>query len=342
MNMNNYHQYQSIENVSGKSLDNIKKSQDYLNIGNQIWFASEKIHGTNFSFTTDGTEVKCGRRQSYLGEDELNKFYGCDVIFNKYRNNVIELFNEQNRRYNGQLKMKTLQIFGELYGGGYEGYKSKTKPIQREVQYCPDVQFIAFDIYVTSESGKGFYESLNEVIDLCNEVSIPVVDILHEDSLETLVELNPTFLTTIPKRFGLPDIENNFAEGYVLRPSFECYTDKGERVILKLKSPQFKEHHSSKKMSVEIDVGLDDEQLRLCNHIAQYITESRLVNVKSKLMPDEKIQKIHGLFVNDAIEDAMKSESITDEDKELYNKGKTKIRQALSKEAYKLINSVNV
>jgi hypothetical protein len=50
------------------------------------------------------------------------------------------------------------------------------------------------------------------------------------------------FVTTLPAIFGLPPIENNIAEGLVLKlAGANAFTGKGSRVIIKLKSDRFKE-----------------------------------------------------------------------------------------------------
>ena len=46
--------------------------------GEELWVATEKIHGTNFCFECDGTSVVCAKRNSYLKDSD--KFFSFQII----------------------------------------------------------------------------------------------------------------------------------------------------------------------------------------------------------------------------------------------------------------------
>jgi len=75
--------YSSIENTYRKK--EIEKI--YINgfADNKIkWIVTEKIHGANFSFISDGKKVIAAKRTSILNNNELSKFYDADIMMEKY------------------------------------------------------------------------------------------------------------------------------------------------------------------------------------------------------------------------------------------------------------------
>ena len=69
---------------------------------------------------------------------------------------------------------------------------------------------------------------------------------LHVGSLDDAMAYSLDFNSTIPARLGLPQLEDNLAEGVVIKPTraFTIETPKGPiRPILKRKHPQFAEDH---------------------------------------------------------------------------------------------------
>lgn len=58
--------YPEIENHYNK--DVLKLVENYQT--DEIWVATEKIHGTNFAFVCDGVEVICAKRTSLLKDKD--------------------------------------------------------------------------------------------------------------------------------------------------------------------------------------------------------------------------------------------------------------------------------
>jgi predicted DNA-binding antitoxin AbrB/MazE fold protein len=164
-----FHKYQSIGNIDNiKLLEKIRLSS--VSYDNIKWCVTEKAHGANFSFTTNGIVVMAGKRTSYLNKKDQYNFYHCRNVVKKYKNIVLKL----HKAIGNMLKLQhsySIQVFGELIGGNYPFHKvhsddnpesyinsvhirHKYKPVQTEVSYCPHIDFYAFDIYVIKYVGR--------------------------------------------------------------------------------------------------------------------------------------------------------------------------------------------
>lgn len=263
-----FHKFHSIENsYREKTLQQIK---DYVS-PKEEWCITEKIHGSNFSFSTDGKEVIAGKRTSFLKtKQERDFFMNCDYIYELYRERVIKAFN--------LLNVNHITIYGELFGGYYEcAGVSKLKQfptVQKGVHYSPKHHFFAYDIYVHDTNS---YLPYLEVIRVLQEAGIPYLEILYRGSLtECLVwsEKHCEDQTTIPEKFGLPEIKDNVREGHVLKPIIPLRFPNGESVVLKHKNDRFKETCSVKKVAVK---DLSDKIQKLVDTACSYITVQRLV-----------------------------------------------------------------
>jgi Rnl2 family RNA ligase len=259
-----FKRYHSIENSY------LEKNLQYINAcipSTTQWVALEKVHGCNFSATSNGDSVKWGSRSAYLGDSALQSFHNADQVRDKYTAKINHLFDALQTQ---DSRIAYIRVFGELYGGKYPGMKNLYKAVQKEVCYTPAIDFIVFDIQclylAPSPSGEGdgyedpdnldrdisgavythYYKDALDVISLCHGVGIPTLEVQSSGTLQDLLALNPTFTTTLPALFGLPTIAGNNAEGYVLKPVTYHRASKS-RVILKHKNPAFREDISVKR-----------------------------------------------------------------------------------------------
>jgi hypothetical protein len=228
-----------------------------------------------------------------------------------------------------------IRVFGELFGGKYEGYKNAHRAIQREIAYCPGIEFIVFDIecILTQESEGGkteretetetekeqkevdtsqeddhpdpisFFLTPTEVIQSCHSCQIPVLDILHSGTLTEMLELNQVFESTLPATlFNLPPTPNNAAEGYVLKPKSQVfYKPDQTRIMLKHKNPQFTENCNTKTTKVPKTPNnsgahdLSEAEALIFEEMKQFINENRINAGLSKLDVGKK-SKRKGVF----------------------------------------------
>jgi Rnl2 family RNA ligase len=194
----------------------------------RVWCVTEKIHGVNFSFTSDGSSVVPAKRTSFL--KNLQSFFSCGNVVEKYIEKIIELYTYLKTEYP---KMKYITVFGELFGGYYRGKKSLCKRIQNEIMYCPQQEFFAYDIRIDT-----IYMNYDKVIEVLTRMKIPYIPILFRGPFVECLEWSTTHnieQTTIPALFNLEEIEGNIREGHVLKSVEPYYNSKGERMILKNK-----------------------------------------------------------------------------------------------------------
>lgn len=296
-----FSEYNSIENVSGKTIKAIKEiCGDDIN-ANQ-WIATEKIHGANFSAITDGNTVSWARRSGLIGKAE--KFYNYQKVTQSLENDIKDLFT-QIKFANKKKDIEFIQIYGELFGGAYPHNEvpkiQGACKVQDGVYYHPDNQFMIFDgRYMLKNNKTTFYFDYDDLLKYIPKFSnLRMCQILKRGTLDELVKLDPYFQTTIPDLYGLPPIENNYAEGYVLKPVKTFYNSDGERVALKLKRSNLSEKITDPNIAKNLVVNSDKKIL-----VFSYLNENRLASVKSKLTDDEREDK--DLMINKLVEDAWK------------------------------------
>jgi Rnl2 family RNA ligase len=270
--MNLFRKFHSIENVQNTKF--VKGILD-SDANNAEWVVTEKVHGANLQFTTDGKVIKVGKRSDYLGGAALSQFFHADVVLEKYQAAVLELY--ENIKEN-KPKLSTLTVYGELFGGRYNGVHNKyPKPVQIEVQYYNDVDFYAFDIYIV-ENECGRYLDYDKCVALWEKTGFFYAHPLFHGTIEACKEYSAKHnedLTTIPSFYGLPDLKDNIREGHVIKPVKPMYHTKSKKLmVLKDKNKAFLEKDAPSeetKQSVSIK-----EQLE------SYITVNRLTNLISK------------------------------------------------------------
>jgi Rnl2 family RNA ligase len=350
-----FKKYSSIENhYNKKTIDHIIDYIKLNDLQDMKWYVDEKVHGANFSFiiTSDeltGTHIQCAKRNGLLEPDEL--FYNYQQIKEKYTPNIIKLYTILKNKYPSLIKVS---IFGEIFGGGYphkniERVKDAIQ-VQKGVYYCPHNDFYAFDINLdihfdinlsTKESG-GKYLGVLEARELFESCGFVYGKILFSGSFEEVLNYNNTFQTTVPEYYGLPPIENNIAEGIVIRPAHTLYTYNGSRIILKSKTSKFSEiikaNNTKKPNNTKIQQDLNPIIYEIASTFDNYINENRLNNVLSKesAFTHTNYAKISGLMLKDILEEYMKIEDTTSYDS-LEKKDKTDLHKYLNNKCIKFI-----
>ena len=291
-----FKKYGSIENSYRQ------KSVQFAEIefGREEFVVQEKVHGSNFSFWIDETNVvKCGKRSGLISEGE--SFFNHTKILDKYENNIQDIFQKMVSLFD----VKELAVFGEIYGGVYphdDVENLQVSKVQSGVFYNNDVDFIAFDIMCD-----GVYFNFDQFIGMCSSVGLPFLPAIFRGSLADCLNQPNLYQTTIPKLHGLPEIENNTGEGNVIRPVNVLHFGNGSRVIFKNKNDKFseKEHKKQPKAPQE---PLPDHLLKLNEEAYKYVTENRLRNVLSKIgqINEKEFGKLLGLYSKDVVEDFAK------------------------------------
>lgn len=291
--------YNSIENAyQARIIDQIRLQ----GFEKEIFIVQEKVHGANFSFFTNGNEIKIAKRTAFIEKEE--KFYNAHQILERYRKNVIEVFEKVKTIYPD---IETVVIYGELFGGGYkhrevDSVKDAIK-VQKGVEYAPYNEFYAFDIKLNGTT----YLDTDLVNQIFDETGFFYAKILFQGTLEEALKFPNVFNSKIPAWLGLPEIENNICEGTIIKTLKTKYFGNGSRVILKNKNEKWTEKSKMvrKDRPVQKEVRFSENAQNIWNEISKYATLNRLNNVISKIgeFEPKMIGKVIGLFSKDILED---------------------------------------
>lgn len=213
--------------------------------GAREWIAAEKVHGAHFAVVCDGTGVHPAKRRELLGDDALDGFFGVSRIWPAL-SVAASRFASAMRSAWGDAAVVT--IYGELAGGRYphadvpvvEG----AEPVQTGVWYAPALHWLPFDAVVEKDGGRWWISDrvLREAAAAAGLTCVPAVG---HGSVNRLQELPCAFPTKVPALFGLPELTDNLAEGYVLKPAGEWQeagpAGAGIRPVVKVKQKAFAE-----------------------------------------------------------------------------------------------------
>ena len=197
------------------------------------WVATEKIHGAQLVVATDGTEVRVGKRKAWLEDDDT--FFGWQVL----RHALTEAVREMHARL---ADTQALYVYGELFGGAYPHPDVEPTPalhaVQTGVWYSPFLHFAAFDALCVEEAGARFLAP-SQLAELAQEVGLHTPPVLGRGPRRELAKLPCRFESRVAEMLGFPPLEDNVAEGFVLRP--DVALDPATRPVVKIKIPEFDE-----------------------------------------------------------------------------------------------------
>ncbi|MBU0550262.1 hypothetical protein KKF91_17105 [Myxococcota bacterium] len=216
------------------------------------WVVTEKIHGANFSWIFDGVTLSCAKRKAPLPPGA--SFFGHERLFDDTASAIRDCARGVLADHEG---LAEVWIRGELFGGGYPHPDVPPaldiSPVQTGVWYCPQLVFCAFDIEWVDRSGARGYLRFEDAHQRAIEAGLMFTKPLFYGSFTEAIQFSPVFQSKIYKEFGLPIIDDNFAEGIVLKPieNIVINTKNGlKRPLLKIKNPRFEEddrYHQAKK-----------------------------------------------------------------------------------------------
>ncbi|WP_142719495.1 RNA ligase family protein [Chryseobacterium rhizoplanae] len=263
----------------------------------------EKVHGANFSFFTDGNEIKIAKRTAFIEKDE--KFFNAHQILERYRKNVTRVFQKVKTIHPD---VETVVIYGELFGGGYkhkevELVKDAVK-VQKGIEYAPHNEFYAFDIKLNGIT----YLDTDVVNRIFEETGFFYAKILFQGTLEDALRFPNVFNSKIPAWLGLPELEDNMCEGTIIKTLKTKYFGNGARIILKNKNEKWIEKAKMVKKEAKIvhkQVHFSEKAQEILGEIQKYATVNRLNNVITKIgeFQPKMIGKVIGLFAQDILED---------------------------------------
>jgi Rnl2 family RNA ligase len=107
--------YTSINNVDDNSQATKMNEENFFNSDIE-WIFTEKVHGSNFQFTTDGERIQCSKRTSILQPGE--SFFNWESTRDKEQGKILNLFKSIQEYFN-DYSINEIIVFGELFGGTY-------------------------------------------------------------------------------------------------------------------------------------------------------------------------------------------------------------------------------
>lgn len=246
------------------------------------FIALEKIHGTNYSFLCDGVNVTPCKRSSSLGSDR--SYYGHGEPFMRYKQDIITIFEHIKTSYSN---IKQIQLYCELFGGKFKGKTEKGyKCVQRNTNYLASNEIMAYDLKLTFDDDSFEYYDMSKLIDMFSmlTLSLRLVPIVKIGTLDEIMALNPKFITYVPKLFGLEELADNFAEGYVVKPVNEMKFSDDTRLVFKYKNPSFSEVVADEEIK-PVEKTMTFQQIYL-EKLKVYVTENRFNNLVTKHIDD--------------------------------------------------------
>jgi Rnl2 family RNA ligase len=309
-----FKKYSSIENTyRKKTLDEIF----IRGLGEGDWVVSEKVHGSNFSLWMDEEGLRCAKRSGFLAAGD--KFFNWESVITAYDQHISLLYQICRSLLDdlveaGNIEMKDgkveIVLFGELFGGSYN-HKDVDRVedamrVQKGVQYCPWNDFYAFDLKINGQFIH--YDIFAEIME---NTGFHYAKALYRGPLDKCLKFQNDLPTSLPTKFGLPEIEDNVSEGVVIKPVQVKFFGNGSRVILKNKNEKFKEKEASDKTKApKPKIKLTEQEKTIIDTASQYATENRLRNVISHIgeIDQKMFGKLLGLFCKDVLEEMEKDQ----------------------------------
>lgn len=324
-----FKKYTSIENTYRVEIIDRIKSHGFWD---DEFVVQEKVHGANLSYwTTNGEDFYAAKRTEQIPENE--KFYNYNNILEELKPKLQGIWKELKATIPG---LEQFTIFGEVIGGDYPHpdvpVNRKALLVQKGIYYSPNNHFFAFDILVNSET----YLDVDLVNAYFEKYDLLHAKTLFRGTMEECLNHPNDFNSTIPKEFGLPDLNPNIVEGVVIRPAKSRHLNNGARVILKNKNEKWSENKKFHK-SIKNKDELSDKVIKLQEAILTYVTENRLNNVLSKIgeVTEKDFGKVLGIYNKDVVEDFLKDyHEITDE---LEKKEQKQVTKSFLKTAGELV-----
>lgn len=284
--MDTFHRYSKFYSHDHKdSIDTITKTG--LDDPDVIWVGNEKVHGSNFSFWTDGIDVKTAKRSGFLGKD--SNFFNCCVVIEKYKQNVLKL-----HKLVGSPGV--IAVYGELFGGNYNNpniSNKNVKVVQRDMNYHPDIEFIVFDIRIAQNYIQS-YEELKSLVSQSGLKFVPEVvrgswDVVRKYDVENG---HSRVYQLYDELKDHPPISTKKWEGLVLRPIHKHF-------LVKLKTKAHLENKKCPKIKINTD-----EDKKLCPVFVEHtINQARVESAISKTGRCVPVPRIINEVLNDALDD---------------------------------------
>lgn len=185
---------------------------------NNKWLAFEKVDGTNMSFYWDGHEMQIHGKSENASIPSMLMDTMKTILTEEKLSEVFPIKYDEN----GSEVPFMVRIYGEGYGA--------------KIQKCGGSyirggnDFRVFDIKIN-----GFWLDWDNVVDIANKLGLKTVEPFGEMTLEEAEKM-------VINGFKSPIAENKEldAEGLVLRPTVQLFNRKNERIMVKIKTCDYR------------------------------------------------------------------------------------------------------
>ncbi len=200
------------------------------------WVALEKIHGAQLVVGVQAGQVRFGKRKAWLTEEE--PFFGWQLLRVQ-----LGAAAQVIARAVG-VEGDAVYLYGELFGGHYPHPEVPTvpgmSPVQTGIWYAPDLRWSPFDILVArSDEDEGVLLAHREVEAVAREAGLVTPPVIRRGTRSEMGAVPTRAQTRVPALLGLPPIENNVAEGLVIK--VDQRVPPLQRVSFKRKIEEFNE-----------------------------------------------------------------------------------------------------
>ncbi|MYU51149.1 MULTISPECIES: RNA ligase family protein [Streptomyces] len=277
--------------------------------GVREWVAVEKVHGAHFAVVCDGARVHPAKRRELLGDEALDGFFGVSRIW-PVLSVAAARFTSALRGIRGDAAVVT--IYGELAGGSYPHPDvpavAGAEPVQTGVWYAPGLHWLPFDASVETAEGRCWISD-HALRGAAAAAGLSCPPALGRGALNKLQELPCAFPTRVPALFELPELADNFAEGYVLKPADEWpeagSAQAGTRPVAKVKQKSFAEdeRYDGARPYLPPPQGAAGVPAWLLAHASALLTPARAAAVVSKLGPRTPVDAVAEEITRDVSEE---------------------------------------
>lgn len=198
------------------------------------WVALEKVHGAQLvvGVNTVTGKARVGKRKAWLDDD--TPFFGWQLLSTELLSAV--------RGWAQALGAAQLVAYGELYGGAYPHPDVAPVPglqaVQTGVWYSPALEWSPFDLLLCeNDDDEGVFLSFTELEAVVGQGRFAPPPVAGRGPRGDLMALPVASPSRVPARHGLPALDDNIAEGLVLRPDRRAAP--GSRGLLKRKIETF-------------------------------------------------------------------------------------------------------
>ena len=315
-----FKRYHSIENGHNvKYIDKIILSE--LAKDNIMYSVTEKCHGSNMQTTSDGINIRHGKRSSFIANDSnFRNFQSLKEDIDKKTSLLFE-------KLKNEREIDEVRIYYEIAGD----------KVQTGIFYSKKQFLYIFDIAIIKDEIETFLD-VDDFIELCEEFNFFYAKELFRGTLKECMKYTNKYNSHIPiwldeNKNDIPEV--NICEGNVIKPVKNIYLND-KRIIIKNKNENWTETIAKNKINWSKDITkleLSEEPKRLLNELLLLNSENRLKNVMSKL-ETFNFGKLLGLMNKDIFEEFNKNYSL----KHLDVKDKKRINNFLNFKISLLIN----